>query len=154
MRAFRGIAAAALVVAVATSTSPHSTRLMAAPQGTTGIDRPFIRAGQIPGELTLDDITQIERLTAALSRLPWLSLGELGFSGQWILEMYATPDVVDSGVRRGRMMYVVTRDAIRADPQRRWMTDGEWQGDWAQVTAAGRSPDDVQNETDVNGHSR
>ena len=150
MKRIRGIVPATLVVAVVTSTSPHSTTLVAAPQAPPVTNTPLIRAGQIPSQLTPDDIAQINRLTPVLPRLPWLMLGELNFAGQWALQVYGGPDVIEDGVRRGRMMYVLTAGPRSSNPPRRWMTDPEWQSAWAQVTAGGRAPHDVTSEADVN----
>lgn len=115
-----------------------------------GPPQPAVPAfGTLASKFDSDDLQQISKLATRMGGSAWLIFGDTGLLSNtvWGGEVHKKPSVISGGVRMGEVLWVAT-DIKPDQPRRAWRIDGV--GVSAQVPVAGRNPDDVTSDMDVN----
>jgi hypothetical protein len=110
-------------------------------------DTQIRRFGTVGRSLSDSEVTQIARLANAAGKPPWLVLGFTSMiSGVTKLTVYLQPDVTTRGLRRGRLLRMVARDAPDFSGRSEWTVEDS--ASYAYVRPAD-SADEITSEKDL-----
>ena len=118
-------------------------------QSQTGAGTVVPRFGSLAPSLTEDDLQQIRKLATRMGGELWVLFGDTGFlADRWTVAAYLRPGIVTGAVRTGQMVWVTVDVGPDGTAKRVWRIDSVAMT--AQVPLAGRAPDTITSEADVN----
>jgi hypothetical protein len=105
--------------------------------------------GTLASKLTAYDYKEINRLSTRMGGSIWVMFGDTGLlsNNVWGVEVHKKPAILAGGIRTGEVVWVAA-DLKPDQSARVWRLDGV--GVSAQVPLAGRDPDEVTSDMDVN----